>query len=161
MQKSDPRTGRTTLDDPPSAPEDVAAMLRRAEAAVAEYAASYAEQIKPELEEMRRMVAAIGADAASAQPHIARLFDLAHNIKGHGASLGYPLMTSIGNLLCRLLRGRQSVGKVGLAAATAHLDAMDVVIGHRIKGDGGAQGRQLVAGLEAVVRKAEQAEAGS
>jgi hypothetical protein len=157
--KSLPRPLRS--DKPAGAPEEVQAMVRRAELAVAEFASSYTEWIKRDLEVMRRAFEAMHTGATPARPYLVCLYDVAHNVKGHGTSLGYPLMTSIGELLCRFLRRREVVGKAGLAAVKAHLDAMDLVVRCRLQGDGGAQGEQLVAGLEAIVQKAEQAEAGS
>lgn len=49
------------------------------------------------------------------------VFRLVHDIKGQGATFGYPLMTDIGNKLCRYLESRKEFTDMTLEKVRRHL----------------------------------------
>ena len=63
------------------------------------------------------------------------------------------MMTNIGNQLCRFIESIGTPNKSDLHIVRLHFDAMKLVIGKRMEGDGGKTGEELVAGLQAVVAK--------
>jgi hypothetical protein len=73
-----------------------------------------------------------------------------HNIKGQGASFGYPLVTRIGQSLCRLVAPGRALDEAGLKLAQAHLDALKLVLEKQIAGKGGEVGDKLAARLESL-----------
>ena len=59
-------------------------------------------------------------------------------------------MTVIGNELCRLLERQESYDSAEMQAIKVHIDAMKLVIQNTMIGDGGANGKALVAGIRQV-----------
>lgn len=84
-----------------------------------------------------------------------RVFTIAHDLKGQGSSFGYPLITKIGGLLCQFLRARRGHDAQGLRIAAAHIEALAIVLEHRIAGEGGQLGASVVERLEKLVGAAE------
>jgi hypothetical protein len=126
-----------------------AAMLAKAEAAVAEMAADYHVWAAEDLARMRE-----AAVALRELPSVERgraLYAVAHDVKGQGGSFGYPLITRIATCLCRLLYRRESFDSRHLDAVDAHLDALAVVIGQRLAGEQKGAGAALAGQLELLV----------
>jgi chemotaxis protein histidine kinase CheA len=133
----------------------MAAVLARAQAAVADLAKDYSGWALADVARARKALAAAGADPAARAAHIAELFRVAHDLKGQGASFGYPLVTRLGDSLCRLTRDRaRSYESRHLDLAKSHLDAVQLVLTKEIKGEGGQVGTELVAKLKRLVDEA-------
>ncbi len=77
----------------------------------------------------------------------------AHDLKGMGATYGYPLVTQLGASLCRLIEteaGRRAA-RANPALVNAHVDALRAVIRDRITTNADPVGRAIVSALEARV----------
>ena len=134
-----------------SSESEMARRLARAEAAVADLAKSYVGWASADVENCgAHLAAARAGEGAARLDAIQALHSVAHNIKGQGSSFGFPLMTRIGNSLCRLTRNRRAAGDADLTAIQAHLDAMGLVLAQGIRGDGGPLGEKLAQRLEAM-----------
>ena len=141
--KSDERTG------------DMARMLARAEAAVADLAKSYASWAVADVDKCAEILAAARAAGGDARVALAReIHGVAHNIKGQGTSFGYALMTRLGQSLCQLTRRKPAFSDADLDLVNAHIEAMRLVLTKEIRGDGGELGDRLGARLEEKVRAA-------
>ena len=84
----------------------------------------------------------------TSQDQLAKIRDLAHNIKGLGGSFGYYLMTDIASSLNEYIL---TVGKDSDILPTvikAHITAMDMVINEDITGDGGKRGNKIITRLQ-------------
>jgi HPt (histidine-containing phosphotransfer) domain-containing protein len=75
-----------------------------------------------------------------------------HDIKGEAGTFGYPLLSDIADLFRDYLR-QTPLAKQRFEAIKAYVDTFDVVWTRRIKGDGGALGRQLIESLMKVNEK--------
>jgi hypothetical protein len=65
-------------------------------------------------------------------------------VKGRGGSFGYDLLTTVGGSLCDYLRvGTASAGDKQLKVIAAHFAAIDFILEHNLRGDGGEVGDQL------------------
>ncbi len=86
---------------------------------------------------------------------LAQLMDVAHDIKGMGASYGYPLATEIAASLCRLIE--TSAGKAAARAnpglACAHVDGLRAIVRDQIKSAEHPAGRAVLKMLAAEVEK--------
>lgn len=88
------------------------------------------------------------------------LYRVAHDIRGLGGAVGYPLLTEIAGSLCLLLDrilkdGEQArVTPLRKAAIAMHVRELRQVEGQGRTGSGGEAGARLVAGLRAVTEKA-------
>jgi hypothetical protein len=74
-------------------------------------------------------------------------------MKGQGGSFGYPLMTAVGNSLCRFLEKVDKLPDSALEVVAVHVDTMRVVISNKMEGEGGKMGDRLLNGLDLVVNK--------
>lgn len=130
------------------------AMIARAEAMIASMQGDYLSWAQEDLCKLQELL-----DQADAQPEAERLsvlkaiFNVSHDIKGQGGSFGYPLMTAIGNQLCRFIETHNSFGAAEMLVVRFHADAMRSVIGEHLEGDGGAKGITLTAGLNQLIQK--------
>lgn len=82
-----------------------------------------------------------------------RIFHDSHDLRGLGGTFNYPLITHIGSSLCDLIERLDTVSALHLEAVDLHISAMKLVIADGISGDGGRQGQQLSASIEAMVGK--------
>ncbi len=122
--------------------------LARAEEATTALRANYTQWARIDLDRSQALLDAAKADPDGQREHLDRVYAAMHNIKGQGASFGYPLVTRIGQSLCRLVVPGRVVDTAGLAIAQAHLDALKLVLDKAIAGSGGEIGDKLAARLE-------------
>jgi hypothetical protein len=71
------------------------------------------------------------------------MYDIAHEVRGQGGSFGFPLISAIGDSLCRFLDGRKSLGERELDVVQIHVLAMKAVFRQGLKGEPGELGREL------------------
>ena len=83
---------------------------------------------------------------------------IAHDMKGQGGTFGYPLMTQFADSLYTITDGRGKYTDNQVELVKSHLDAMRAVIKARLKGDGGAIGKELSETLEKALAKYTKAE---
>jgi hypothetical protein len=76
-----------------------------------------------------------------------RFYRLAHDIKGHGGSYGYPLVSAAAASLCGLIRARNLRDAAVRDLVTRHIAAIDQLVAEHIEGDGGLRGRAILAAI--------------
>ena len=82
-----------------------------------------------------------------------RLYLRAHDLKGLGGTYGFPLITRIAGLLCRLIDDKTKRLDVPMDLIDAHIDAIKAAVRDDIKTDDDPAGRALVLELEGRVRE--------
>ncbi|MFO0998298.1 MAG: Hpt domain-containing protein [Alphaproteobacteria bacterium] len=141
-------------DDVQADSPDVADIMRRAEAAVAALQERYMSVAKADLARLAdgaRRLAEPGQDAAAALHDIHRA---AHDMKGQGATFNYPLVTTLGASLCRLVKGRTSLTDGEKQLVDAHVDALRTILEGEVAGEGDASIRATCDRLEQAVASA-------
>lgn len=113
----------------------------------------YPEWARQDLQELQQAVQALRRFNGEEKRILARVFKLSYRIEGRGGAFGYNLMTAIGHHLCEMVSGRDRVDVAEMDAIQVHLDAMKLVIAQKLKGEGGAAGAQVMAGLREVFAK--------
>lgn len=133
----------------PATKRDLSDALNAADQAVVALASEYEEWVR---EDLATLEAAFDALRASGGAHdaIAAVHDIAHDMSGQGGSFGYPLISTVGASLCKMLRDRETLDGRYLDATAVHIDAMRLIIVRPLKEDGGSEGAQLIAELEKV-----------
>ena len=126
--------------------------LEKAEKVIVGMTGNYLEWVERDLVDLDEAYAALKADPGD-RANLDRIFRLSHDIKGQGGSFGYLLMTAIGNELCRFIEACEEVGPGQVDVVRLHIDAMKVVIGERLREDGGDRGEALLIGLQQVIDK--------
>lgn len=119
--------------------------LARAEDALAALAGNYLQWAERDLASLREILAAAWPLSPAARGEVGgRLFSVAHDLKGQAATFGYPLLTRLGNAVCRLLETQPLPDDAGLAAVETLVTAMAEVVSLDLHDDGGPAGRDLV-----------------
>lgn len=89
-----------------------------------------------------------------ADADVKKMFDIAHEVRGQGGSFGFPLITGIGDSLCKFLEPLESLTDRDLEVIKIHILAMKAVFHQNLKGDSGMAGEvgrelpQLLAALK-------------
>lgn len=128
--------------------------VARAEKVIAAMADEYVDWATKDLVHMEALLDHLSAaEAADAHARVQELFEIAHNVKGQGGSFGYPLITEIGNLLCRYCERVEQVTEEDVRLLRHCLDSMRMILTEKLTGDGGPKGTALRAGLHNVKHK--------
>lgn len=149
----DPRTkGLRGLElrQPVFSPEAV----ERADNALKAMSGSMQEWLDADIERLQ----SARSEAEAAQWSFAALEKLggvAHDIKGMGATYGYPLITQIGASLCRLIETDQgkALAQHDPTLVIAHIDALRAAVRDQVKDDQHPVGRALLLVLQTRVER--------
>jgi chemotaxis protein histidine kinase CheA len=137
--------------------DDAAEAVRRAEAAVAALKDEYPQWAEKHLAGLEAAMGEARSQPEDRSTHLEAVADIAHDVKGEGATYGYPLMTELGESLYRFAAKIKddscACGTVHLDIVDKHIEAMRTVIRERIEGDGGDLGRELLATFGKAVEK--------
>jgi hypothetical protein len=128
--------------------------LAKAEAALKGLAGNFAQWMQDELVKLaaaRERVREEGYNAETGE----NLYFRAHDLKGLGATYGYPLVTRIAASLCRLIDDPSTRLKAPLSLLDAHIDGINAVVHGNICDVDHPVGKTLVEDLERRVREYE------
>ena len=119
-----------------------------------ELTASYLQVARGDISDLEALASQLRDDPA-AWPAIGQtMYRIVHNVKGQGASFGYPLMTRIGESMMGLVKAADGSAVPDLRFLDAHIAALRAILQHDIRGHGGASGEALAARLESLVAAA-------
>jgi hypothetical protein len=97
---------------------------------------------------MRAIDALMAAPGYSDESWCRQLYSLSHDLKGLGGSFGYDLVTIVGESLCRQIRDAGlSHDQARQRRVVAHVAALKAIFAFDLKGEGGDDGRALLATL--------------
>jgi hypothetical protein len=123
------------------------AAIAKAEAALKSLSGNFTQWLNDEiakLEAARQVVRAEGPGPENMES----LYLRAHDLKGLGATYGFPLITRIAGLLCRLIDDKVKRLQAPMALIDAHIDAIKAAARDDIKNEDHPVGRVLVQELE-------------
>ena len=129
------------FDDPP---EISAEAMARAEAALAGLSLRYLGWAEADMARLRARLDEVRAAGPDAIKALAAMFTISHDMKGQAATFGYPLITELGNRLCRRIETCPSPAHQDLERIARLVEAIGEVLGARLEGDGGEAGRRLL-----------------
>ena len=124
--------------------------LARAEEATTALRANYTQWARIDVDNTQALLDAAKKAPEGRREQLDLLNAAKHNNKGQGTSIGYPLVTRLGQSLCRLIAPGRAVDEAGLKVAQAHLDALKLVLDQKIAGKGGEVGDKLATRLESL-----------
>ena len=101
--------------------------------------------------ELKDIVAGLTGQELKSDAKSDRIYDLTHNIKGMGGSFDFPLMTSAGSSLCNYIKNLDEGSTVSPKVVEAHVRVFEVVLQHKIQGDGGEKGKALQTRLASII----------
>lgn len=129
------------------------AAIERAESIIASMADNYLEWVNEDLVRISDAQEELKANQDNPKDYLEKIFQVAHDMKGQGGSFGYDLMTILGNDLCRFIETLETVSDTDIEVIDLYIATMQIVITKRMSGDGGEEGKKVLAGLSAVVQK--------
>lgn len=117
----------------------------------AELVAQFVTWTTDAVKELKAIVADLNGSELKSDDKAARIYDLTHNIKGMGGSFDFPLMTFAGGSLCSYIKDLPESKNLSAKIIDAHVKVFDVVLAHKIQGDGGEKGVALQNRLKAII----------
>lgn len=92
-------------------------------------------------------------EAAERATHVKRIQGQAHELRNQGGTFGYPLVSRVAKSLYQYTGARRDASDSHLTVIKAHIDTLAALLHHKVDGDGGEIGRQLIDALKAAITK--------
>lgn len=124
--------------------------IAEAQAAVAELAAQFTTFVQDDIVAIETALEKARANEGRRMDRIREIFEIAHNLKGQGASFGYDLITEVAHLLCARTRDVGHVDNEALASIAFHVRALRIIVDGKIAGKGGEKGSSLLSKLSSL-----------
>lgn len=124
------------------------AAIAKAEAALKSLSGNFTQWLNDEIAKLEAARAAI-TTAGQTSETMESLYLRAHDLKGLGATYGFPVITKIAGLLCRQIDDKAKRLDVALSLIDAHIDAIKTAARDDIKTEDHPVGQALVQDLEA------------
>ena len=126
--------------------------VARAEAALAAMSVNFQQWLEGEVTRLDDAMSAVRAKGRSAA-NMEALYHRAHDLKGLGTTYGYPIISQIAGLLCRVIDTPERRQGSRLDLVLAHVDAIKAAARDKIKSEEDAVGQALVKALAAKVEE--------
>jgi hypothetical protein len=123
------------------------AAIAKAEAALKSLSGNFAQWLGDEIAKLERARQTVRSEGPSPE-NMESLYLRAHDLKGLGATYGFPLITRIAGLLCRLIDDKAKRLQAPMPLIDAHIDAIKAAARDDIKTEDHPVGRVLVTELE-------------
>ncbi len=116
-----------------------------------ELADLYKTGMENDFSNLERFLSELKANVVPSSEILEQAQSIVHNIKGQGASFGFPLMTEIGQSFYSLLRHQVELAEIHpttIKLYEAHLTAMKSIIANEIRGEGPELLQKVAASLQ-------------
>jgi hypothetical protein len=128
------------------------AAIAKAEAALKSLSGNFAQWLGDEIAKLERARQTVRSEGPSPE-NMESLYLRAHDLKGLGATYGFPLITRIAGLLCRLIDDKAKRLQAPRPLIDAHIDAIKAAARDDIKTEDHPVGKILVQELEGRIRE--------
>jgi hypothetical protein len=123
------------------------AAIAKAEAALKNRSGNFTQWLNDEIAKLEAARQTVRAEGITAE-NMESLYLRAHDLKGLGATYGFPLITRIAGLLCRLIDDKSKRLQAPVGLIDAHIDAIKAAARDDIKTEDHPVGKILVQELE-------------
>ena len=113
----------------------------------------FVQWAEKDLKSLQQALVSLKSETADQKKFLNTIFQISHDIKGQGGSFDFGLLTAVGDSLCRFTEEREKANAAEIEAIKLHVEALNLVLNERLKGDGGEMGAALLNGLRQVVDK--------
>lgn len=128
-------------------------MLGDIDSAIQGLSGEFLEAIRQQIDDLMPIFVKLKTDPKKMD----ELFMRAHDIKGQAGTFGYPLITYVGNELCRFIEKiDEPYTQQKLDVIQAHIGTMYALFKNKVTGNGGPVEDKILDGLEKAVEKALQ-----
>lgn len=128
------------------------AAIAKAEAALKSLSGNFANWLNDEITKLEGARQTVRAEGITAE-NMESLYLRAHDLKGLGTTYGFPLITRIAGLLCRMIDDKSKRHATPMGLVDAHIDAIKAAARDDIKTEDHPVGKILVEELEGRVRE--------
>jgi len=127
--------------------------LAAAEADFKEFGEDYADWAKSQVAALNEQYNACLKEGADYRRIFMKINELANDLRGQGATFGYPLVSDFSRSLCAITHSVVTFNKTRFDLIKTHLDSIDLVIRQRLEGDGGPMGKEIAKSLDLAAKK--------
>lgn len=127
------------------------AAIAKAEAALKSLSGNFGQWLNDEIGKLEAARQTVRAEGAGVE-NMESLYLRAHDLKGLGATYGFPLITRIAGLLCRLIDDKAKRLDAPMGLIDAHIDAIKAAARDDIKTEDHPIGKILVQELETRIK---------
>jgi hypothetical protein len=128
------------------------AAIAKAEAALKSLSGNFAQWLNDEIAKLESVRATVRSEGPSLE-NMESLYLRTHDLKGLGSTYGFPLITRIAGLLCRLIDDKSKRLEAPMSLIDAHIDAIKAAVRDGIKTDDHPVGNILVKELESRIQR--------
>ena len=128
------------------------AAIAKAEAALKSLSGNFAQWLNDEIAKLEAARSNVRNEGVTPES-MESLYLRAHDLKGLGATYGFPLITRIAGLLCRLIDDKTKRLSAPMSLIDAHIDAIKAAARDDIQTEDHPVGRILVQELEGRVKE--------
>jgi len=123
------------------------AAIAKAEAALKSLSGNFTQWLNDEVTKLETARQRVRTEGVSVET-MENLYLRAHDLKGLGATYGFPLITRVAGLLCRLIDDKSKRLQAPISLIDAHIDAIKAAARDDIKDEEHPVGKVLVQELE-------------
>ena len=127
------------------------AAIAKAEAALKSLSGNFAQWLNDEITKLEGSRQTIRAEGVTTE-NMESLYLRAHDLKGLGATYGFPLITRVAGLLCRLIDDKSKRLEAPMSLVDAHIDAITAAARDDIRDEDHPVGRMFVQDLESQLK---------
>lgn len=124
--------------------------IRRAEEAVSKLSEQYRDWVRGDLAKLRDCMASAGGGGEARAAAYKEVRHIAHDLRGQGATFGYPLVSRLAQSISQTLKERAADDDSD-AVLSAHFDALAQVIEKDVADAGSAAAKEIIATLETAI----------
>ena len=128
------------------------AAIAKAEAALKSLSGNFTQWLNDEIAKLEAARQTVRAEGITDE-NMESLYLRAHDLKGLGATYGFPLITRIAGLLCRLIDDKSKRHQAPMGLIDAHIDAIKAAARDDIKSEDHPIGKVLVQELEGRIKE--------
>ena len=128
--------------------------LKKAEEAAKKHTArvDYKAIAQESLDQINSSLKQLLDDPASREAE-KRIYELAHNLKGEGASFGYPAVSRVADLLCRVTEKPGQKSPRRLKVIRVQIDSLKAMVRENVKGSPQGIALEVIQALGTLVEK--------
>lgn len=128
-------------------------MIEKAEKVIVENKVDFAPIAKPQMDQLKAAIAEAKKDTSNTKKITESLSTPIMNIKANAATFNYPLVSGLTDAVLTFLEEVKNIDKKTLQIADLLHMTITLILARKMSGDGGNEGKALLAAFRDVCRK--------
>lgn len=123
----------------------------KAEKVIEELKEEYLDKLADDIRELQKVATLFRQNPDSSS--LSKIYHIIHNMRGQAAAFDFPLISQIGGSFCKYVGKERNPENLSVELLLQHIEALKVVFGEQLKGDGNKVAQAVVKGLEIACHK--------